>query len=123
MKRDCSIDLTEVKPIHLVIHDRLLNWARWCRGGNGGTAMQPMFRGFRAGYEEPPVVAVPIDSLDGHRVEKLVVGLPEKHRTILQWAYVRPYIPVRRVCQVLAIPYRELPSMLHDARAMVRNRA
>jgi hypothetical protein len=30
---------------------------------------------------------------------------------------------VRKVCQVLAVPYRELPEMLHDARAMVRNRA
>jgi hypothetical protein len=122
LKRD-PVDLTAVKPIHLVIHDRLLNWARWCKGGSGGTAMQPMFRHYRAGYEEPTAIPEPIDSLDGHRVEKLVVGLPEKHRTVLQWAYVKPYIPVRKVCQVLAVPYRELPDMLHDARAMVRNRA
>jgi hypothetical protein len=122
LRRD-PIDLTAVKPIHLVIHDRLLNWARWCKGGNGGGFMQPMFRGFRAGYEEPEVISVPIDSLDGHRVEKLVIGLPEQHRTILQWSYVKPYIPVRKVCQVLAVPYRELPDLLHAARAMVRNRA
>ena len=122
MRRD-PIDLHAVKPIHLVIHDRLLNWARWCKGGNGGSAMQPMFRGFRAGYEEPPVVSIPIDTLDGHRVEKLVIALPDKHRTVLQWAYVHTYIPVRKVCQAVAVPYRDLPEMLHDARAMVRNRA
>jgi hypothetical protein len=122
MRRD-PVDLTHVRKVHIHIHARLCNWARWCKGGSGGTAMQPMFRHYRAGYEEHTVIPVPIDSLDGHRVEKLVVSLPEQHRTILQWAYVKPYIPVRKVCQVLAIPYRELPDMLHAARAMVRNRS
>jgi hypothetical protein len=122
MRRD-PIDLHAVKPIHLVIHDRLNNWARWCKGGTRGSAMQPMFRTYREYAYVEPVVSIPIDSLDGHRVEKLVIGLPEKHRTVLQWAYVHTYIPVRKVCQAVAVPYRDLPEMLHDARAMVRNRA
>jgi hypothetical protein len=123
VKRE-PIDLHAVKPIHLVIHDRLLNWALWCRGGlRGGSTMSPMFIGFRAGYEEAPVIQMPIDCLDGHRVEKIVVSLPERHRTILQWSYVHSHIPVRKVCQALGVPYRDLPDMIHDARAMVRNRA
>jgi hypothetical protein len=116
------IDLHAVKPIHLVIHDRLLNWSRWCKATPPGS-VQPMFRGFRAGYEEPEVVSIPIDTLDGHRIEKLVISLPERHRTVLQWSYVHAHIPVRRVCQAVAVPYRELPDLIHDARAMVRNRA
>ena len=122
MKRE-PVDLSEVLPIHLAIHERLLNWSRWCRGGTGGSPVQPMFRGYREYAYVEQVIPVPIDSLDGHRVEKLVVSLPEKHRTVLQWAYVKPMIPVRRVCQALAVPYRELPTLLHNARSMVRNRA
>jgi len=56
-------------------------------------------------------------------VEKLVIQLPDGHRTILQWSYVHTYIPVRKVCQAVGVPYRELPDMLHNARSMVRNRA
>ena len=82
-----------------------------------------MFRQYRAeGYHEV-MGGMPIDSLDGHRLEKLVVSLPEKHRTLLQWAYTRPYIPVHRVRKALGLTERDLHEMLHSARTMVKNLA
>lgn len=121
MRRD-HIDFHEVRPIHAEIHERLLNWARWCRGGSGGSTVQPMFRHYRDGYPEAPQTIMPVDSLDGHRVEKLVVALPAKHRTVLQWWYCRPYIPVMKVRRVLGLTTPGLYDLVHEARAMVRNR-
>jgi hypothetical protein len=80
-----------------------------------------MFREYRHGYEEPQPGSN-VDSLDGHTVEKMVVRLPEKHRTVLQWWYVRPYIPVQRVRKALGLTTPALYELVHDARAMLRNR-
>ena len=122
MKRD-QIDFHEVRPEHLAIHDRLLNWARWCCGGSRGSDVLPMFRGYKPERYPEANPWIPVDSLDGHRLEKLVVTLPEKHRTLLQWWYVRPYIPVHRVRKALGLTERDLHEMLHSARTMVKNLA
>jgi hypothetical protein len=82
-----------------------------------------MFQGYRHSYDEIPVRGLPIDSLDGHRLEKLVIGLPDKHRAALQWSYVRPYIPVHRVRRILGVTAPGLFELVHAARAMIRNRA
>jgi DNA-directed RNA polymerase specialized sigma24 family protein len=115
------IDFFHVRPAHMDIHNRLLNWAMWCKGGGRRSQVLSMFREYRHGYEEPHPGSS-VDTLDGHAVEKLVVALPEKHRTVLQWYYVRPYIPVTRVRKALGLTTSALLEMVHDARAMLRNR-
>lgn len=85
--------------------------------------MLAMFRNYRAeGYHEV-VISVPIDSKDGQHIEKVVAALPEKHRTALQWHYVKPYIPVRKVRQALGVTLDGLHDLTNQARAMVKNRA
>lgn len=120
MKRD-AVDLYHVREAHQGIHDRLINWARWVRPRGGVGDVLPMFVGYRPnGYHEVQA-RVPVDSLDGLRIERLVVRLPDKHRTVLQWFYVRPYIPVRKVRQALGLTFDDLHELIHDARSMLKN--
>lgn len=121
MKRD-AVDLNEILPAHWEVHQRLENWARWCRSSGGGSAVLPMFQGYRDKYHETKPAPVPVDSLDGHRIEKAVTALPEKHRACLQWSYVRPYIPVHKVRRVLGLTTPGLHELLHDSRTMLKNR-
>ena len=51
LKRD-QIDFHEVRPEHLAIHQRLLNWAKWCSSGIRNVSVHPMFKHYRHGYEE-----------------------------------------------------------------------
>ena len=120
LKRD-QIDFHEVRPEHLAIHQRLLNWAKWCSSGIRNVSVHPMFKHYRHGYEEASAGSS-IDTIDGHRMEKIVTALPEKHRTVLQWAYVRPYIPPLAVRKALGLSHNDLYAMLTDARTQVKNR-
>jgi hypothetical protein len=123
MGRD-PVDFFEIRQGHGDIHSRLLNWARCVRVGRGGGQVSPMFRGYRQDNGNHDVAApIPVNSLDGWAVEKLVVALPEKHRTLVQWYYVYPVIPVLRVRKALGLTTPALYELLHDARAMLRNRA
>lgn len=119
MKRD--LDFHHVRAEHAEIHERLLNWAKWCRGHSTRGQVLAMFRAYRHGYEEP-APSGSVDTLDGHKMEKLVIALPEKHRTVLQWAYVKPYIPVHKVRKALGLTTDGLYDLMHDARTMLRNR-
>lgn len=115
------MDFSYVRVEHLAIHDRLINWAKWVKPGRGGGAVHPMFRQYRHGYEEP--AATSLNSIDGHAVEKLVVALPEKHRTAIQWAYVFPFIPVHRVRKHLGLTEAALIDLVHAGRTMLKNRS
>src|SRR4051794_9226888 len=119
-----AVDFYEIRPAHVEIHARLMNWARWARGGRGGGAMLPMFQNYRAeGYHELAVAGTPIDTLDAVALQKLFVGVPEKHRWALQWSYVSPFIHPAKVCRVLAISRAGLGELVHDGRAMIKNTA
>lgn len=121
MRRD-EIDFFEVRHAHIEIHERLLNWARWSRGGRGGSNVQPMFQGYRAGgYHELHGGGMPVDSLDATAIQKLFPRLPEKHRWALQWSYCFPYIHYGKVCRGLAVPKPALCELVHDGRSMVKN--
>lgn len=122
MRRD-PVDFFEVRPAHAVIHGRLLNWARWCRGSRAGSDTHPMFRGYRDNYPIAAPSPEPIDTLDGHRVEKLVVALPEKHRASLQWHYVYGWISPTKMRAKLGLTYAGLYETVHDARTMLNNRS
>lgn len=122
MRRD-PVDFFVVRAGHEAIHERLTNWARWSRGGRGSTSTLPMFRFYRPdGYHEL-TAAIPVDSLDATRVQKLMVVLPEKHRWAMQWSYAHPWIHVQKVCRVLAVSRDALAELVHDGRSMLRNRS
>lgn len=124
MKRD-AIDFHAVRFAHEPIHERLLNWARYVRGGGGGSSCMPMFRLYRAPdtwHEATP--HIPIDSLDGSRIEKAVRALPEKHMAAIRWSYVYSArgMSIWRVCRAIGVRPGTLSELVHDARSMLKNR-
>lgn len=116
-----AIDLSAVKPQHHAIHERLINWARWCRDGNGGAAVHPMFREYRNAYDELQVAGMPCDTLDAVSLQKTFIRLPEKHRWVMCWWYCKPYIPVMKIRQALGLSTPALMDAIDDSRAMLIN--
>ena len=123
MKRDAT-DFHEVRTIHLAIHERLLNWARCVRPSTSGGQCAPMFRHYRSSEVwQQPTALVPIDTLDGNKMEKAVGGLPDKHREAVRWHYVNARVPLGKMCRLLAVRPEALAELVHDGRSMLKNRA
>ena len=126
MKRE-NCDLFVVLPHHLSIHDRLGNWSRYVRV-NGRHARlfgrQPMFEAYRSsevwGNEGS---GVPVDQIDGHKIEKAVGQLPEKHRDAIRWHYVYVWIQPGRMQRHLGVTRPGLMDLIHDGRSMLKNRS
>lgn len=116
-----SVDFTKVKPEHEAIHDRLLNWARWCRGSKGQN-VHPMFRQYRNGYFEASPARSYSDTVDAVAVQKVMKDIPEPQRIALQWFYVRPGSPTR-VCFALGVNKADLLELIHRGRTMAKNLA
>jgi len=124
MKRD-QVDFHEVRFIHEPVHERLLNWARYVRGGGGGASSSPMFRLYRAPdtwHQATP--HIPIDSLDGSKMERSVRHLPERHMVAIRWSYVYSHwgVSVWKVCRAIGVRPDALNELVHDARSMLKNR-
>lgn len=114
-----SVDFTQVKPEHESIHDRLLNWARWCKGSKGQN-VHPMFRQYRNDYWEPAPTPTSSNVIDAVEVQKIMKDIPEAHRIALQWFYVVKCGP-RKVCMALGESMAGLETLLHNGRAMAGN--
>lgn len=89
MKRD-AVDFSIVPEHQQDMHVRLENWALYCHSGNP-PAVNPMFRMYRAERDatyNPPQPKRECDFIDGMKVNRLVVNLPERHRIATQWFYI-----------------------------------
>ena len=115
-------DFFSVDPKHRDIDKRLDNWSRWVKV-RPASFTQPMFKGFRSSevwaHNE---ISVPIDSLDGAKIETMVSALPVKHRDAIRWAYVYRIQPWR-FCRSMGITQSVLADLIHDARQMLVNRS
>lgn len=123
--RRVAIDFHSIRPGHEPIHERLLNWARYVCSSGQGNACQPMFRMFRSTYLWGNYDAgIPVDTLDGSRLEKAVGMLPEHHAAAVRWHYVYSTrgVSVYKACRVLAVRQDTLAQLVHDGRSMLRNR-
>lgn len=115
------VDFNHVDPRHADIHDRLLNWARWCVGG-GGSGMHPMFHGFQANeHWVPKETVVPVDSLDASRMETAVMRMPQAHSAALRWSYVYGTSP-RKMAQALGCTLESLQNLVVSGRQILVNR-
>lgn len=122
MKTKNYVDYTLVATEHAAIHERLQNWARWCKAGRTGWAMHPMWRHLvEKEQKENPVVSIPVDTLDAHFVEKAVFQLPEKHRQAVRWSYVFRGNPVG-ACRLIAVSKERLAELVSEGRSMLINR-
>lgn len=125
MKRD-AIDFHAVRFEHEAIHLRLLNWARYVGSGRGGTACSPMFRLYRCPDTWVDAMPhMPVDTLDGSKIERAVAKLPEKHMGAVRWSYVYSVrgMGPKKACAALAVTPATLFDLVSDGRTMLKNRA
>jgi hypothetical protein len=95
------IDFAHVPVSQWKIHDRLENWAKWCRGSEqqSGAAGSPMFALYQSTDAKRKerlygaLTEVPVDHMDATRIAAAVGVLPDKHRRALQWSYLHPRNP------------------------------
>lgn len=116
-----AIDFAKVEPHQHAIHERLRNWAMWVVP-RAGYAISPMFRGYRshAWQWHTPEIRETCDMLDAQAIEKLVGGLPPKHRSAVRWAYVYRVTPAI-AARELGLSYEGLFKHLRDGRQMLMN--
>jgi DNA-directed RNA polymerase specialized sigma24 family protein len=120
------VDFAAVPPSQWAIHDRLENWARWCRGrpGRDNAPASPMFALYRStdakrAYGDE--TTVPIDKLDAAVIAKAVAVLPDKNRRALHWSYVHPFRP-SAMARELGVGLDGLAHLVRDGRQMLINR-
>jgi hypothetical protein len=117
------VDFSRIDDGHVGIHDRLVNWARWCDNRPRLSAGHPMFRWARsADHWAGSVVTVPVDNLDAAKMEKAVFKLPEKNKLAVRWWYVYRS-PPRVAARALACSMDGLSQLVRDGRQMLVNRA
>lgn len=119
-----AIDFHAVDEKHFAIHDRLMNWARWCNG-TGAPSESPMFRLYRssarAKADYMATTGIAVDQRDAARIAKAVIALPAGHRSAINWNYVKPVSPAR-ACRAIGTSMEGLMRLVCDGRQMLVNR-
>jgi hypothetical protein len=123
LKRDDGIDFFYVEADQLAIHDRLENWARYVDAKGVRWEQAPIWKlGKSASRQwDVPELRPPVNTLDGHAIEKAVSALPIKHREAMRWYYVWKG-GARHACINLAVTRQGLVDLVKAARHMLINR-
>jgi hypothetical protein len=118
-----GIDFFIVRDDHLAIHARLTNWSRYVAPRHSHF-VGPIWKLGRstARQWDVPTLHVPIDNIDGHKIEKAVGLLPVKHRDALRWAYCRRTILPHKMRRELGVTEAGLMELIHQGRTMLCNR-
>jgi hypothetical protein len=121
MKRE-DIDFFVVEDHHLVIHERLNNWARYVKPGLP-VAQAPIWRLGKSNTRQwhEPQGREEVNTIDGMALEKAVAALPAPHRDALRWAYVFRTGPWK-MRKVLSVSNAGLMKLVKDGRTMLMNR-
>lgn len=114
-----KIDFFNIPPHQEAIHDRLENWARWVKPGQGA-AVCPMFRMAKSNSRQwhSPEIRPTCNTLDAVEVEKSIRKLPKPHMTALRWYYVHR-TGERKARQELSITRQALHELVIEARGML----
>jgi hypothetical protein len=126
MRTRTSIDFHAVEEKHFPIHERLLNWARWCNG-TGAPTTSPMFRLYvpsaraKSGDGVTFGGGMPVDQMDAAKLARAIIALPEPHRRALHWHYIKPINP-RRAASDMGTTLEGLALLVRDGRTMLVNR-
>lgn len=118
-----ATDYNYVPERHQAIHARLENWARYVSVRRIAWPTQPMFRQARTprSWDIDPHIPVPVNTLDGHVIEKAVAGLPPKRRTLIRWLYVFPWVPETAIRREVGMIRAFACEEINNARDMLRN--
>jgi hypothetical protein len=122
------VDFAAVPPSQWAIHDRLENWARWCRGsqkqvGVVGSPMFSLFRSTEAKRVYGTETAVPIDKDDALKIHFAIVNptFDPQARRALQWNYLRPRNP-SGAAKELGVELEGLRDLVRKGREMLIQR-
>lgn len=118
------VDFSAVAPSQWAMHDRLLNWARWCEGRDGRSGdAAPMFALYKSTdgrREYGAETSVPVKKDDAQRLAKGIAQLPDKHRRALHWYYLRPRAPTAKARE-LGVSHEGLATLVQHARLFLIN--
>jgi hypothetical protein len=122
------VDFAAVPPSQWKMHDRLENWARWCRGASGESARagdaSPMFSLYRSGESQQrrygEETSVPIDKDDALKIHFAIVHptFHPKCRKALQWSYLRPRDPKHEAWK-LGVSLQGLANLVAQGRQLL----
>lgn len=122
------VDFASVPPSQWAIHDRLTNWARWCRGrqgqvGGAGSPMFELYRSSNARREYGEETSVPVDTGDAVLLAKTIgnPAFPDQHRRALDWYYVHPRNPGGKARE-MGLSIAGLADLVQRARIVLMNR-
>ena len=125
MKSKSYVNYNEVLPEHEAIHSRLENWRRWVGANGQKWTAHPMWKHLKELEAKEArargEVSIPVNTLDGHLIEKAVSALPEKHRFALRWWYVFSGNPLRAAREI-AVTKERLAEIVKEGRTMLKNR-
>lgn len=125
--RPKTVDFHAIPDSQAAIHERLLNWARWCFSGQVQDCA-PMFRQYTPNdYDSAQTrfaveARIPVDKLDAQRIEKSVCALPYNHKHALRWWYIAPIGP-SKTAHVLGLTLEGLAMTVIQARDRVLTHA
>lgn len=122
--RNDYIDFHAVADLHLDIHARLENWARWVRTSpQSGWTASPMWRQVKslARQWHVPEYRENCDLLDAHEMERQVRLLPNGHRDAIRWCYVYGGQP-GKAAKLIGVSKDMLKKLVEDGRQMLKNR-
>lgn len=119
------VDFASVPVSQWGMHDRLVNWSRWARGGSGESARteaSPMFRLFRSSeakraYGEE--TTVPIDKEDAIKVAKAVGHLPPQKRRAIHWWYLEGGRHPAGKAHEMGVEVHQLAQLVKDGRTVL----
>jgi hypothetical protein len=120
-------DLQCVRPEHVGVHDRLLNWAKWARPTAHAARISPMFQYYRPKAEDtaasdqgggPLSSRALVDPNDAALMEERIVKLDEKQRRVIVWWYVWK-TPPARFKRKMRMDYSQIEEILHGARNLL----
>lgn len=119
-----SVDFSRVPPSQWAMHDRLLNWARWCHGSSGEAARtggeSPMFRLYRssdARREYGTETSIPVDQRDAHKIAAGVAALPFRQCKALGWYYTKGARNAQAMAREVCLSLHGLAETVIAARA------
>lgn len=120
MKRD-AVDFHAVLAHHAAIHERLQDWAIWCKPPPRAEC-SPMFRLYRPSEtQEARNPTRTLNTLDCQKIERAVCELAEKQARALRWSYVTRRSPVM-ACRSIGCTLVELAEFVDAGRQELLDR-
>lgn len=121
LSRRPDVDFHYVEPKHYLVHDALVNWARW-NGRSPRANVSPMFVGVKVtDVWESSHASIPVNEIEAVAMEKAVYHLPADHRTAVRWSYVYRTAP-HAMARKLGCTLEMLARLVRDGRQMLVNR-